>query len=254
MGQLGRAFPGHRPNRAERTAVVGDRILAERDARIAELETLARGLSAKLVLRDRELRELREELAESRSGLRSLASVGRQLDQLQSQARGQATRIRIRALRDAAELGERVTELARLPGGAGTQLVEAIQDAIGRVADADELPEPVSAEADGTPAREPQEVFEGAVQVEVGPLSDFAQLVSIEDAANAIGATSEISITRFSGGRATLAMRLTEPVALLRELEERCDLEFSVRSQIDDTVVLDVDPEERDEGGRAEAA
>ena len=62
-----------------------------------------------------------------------------------------------------------------------------------------------------------------------------------EDAARSIGATSEISIKRFSEGRATMAVQLREPVALLRELEERCDLEFVIRDTRRDRVVLDVD-------------
>src|SRR5262249_7056837 len=161
----------------------GDRLIAERDARIADLEELARRLSSKVVQRDRELRSLRDELATVRAageeGLRSLASVGRQFDELHASARGQATRIPRRPLRDAAELSERLTELARRPGDAGGQLIEAIQDAVRRVAEAEDPEDPsalVPADANGaSPQREPQEVFEGEVKVEVGPLSDFKQ-------------------------------------------------------------------------------
>jgi hypothetical protein len=39
-------------------------------------------------------------------------------------------------------------------------------------------------------------------------------------------------------------MELSEPVELLRELEERCDLEFKVRSHRDDSVILDVDEDQ----------
>ena len=76
---------------------------------------------------------------------------------------------------------------------------------------------------------EAHELFEGLVKVQIGPLGDFSQLVSFEDAAGQIDATSEISVERFSEGRATLSMRLDEPVELLRELEERSPLEFKVR-------------------------
>ena len=79
------------------------------------------------------------------------------------------------------------------------------------------------------------------VSVDVGPFEDFSQLVRFEDAANAIGATGDISIKRFSEGRARIDVALSEPVDLLRELEERCDLEFKVRSTDDDEIVLDVD-------------
>lgn len=78
------------------------------------------------------------------------------------------------------------------------------------------------------------------VSVDIGPFDDFSQLVRFEDAANAIGATGDISIKRFSGGRARIDVALSEPVDLLRELEERCDLEFEVRSRSEDEIVLDV--------------
>jgi hypothetical protein len=103
-----------------------------------------------------------------------------------------------------------------------------------------------AAGANGRPDREPEaeDLFKGLVHVEVGPLRDFSQLVLFEDAARSIGATSEISIKRFSEGRATMAVHLREPVALLRELEERCDLEFVVRDMRKDRVILDVDGDE----------
>jgi hypothetical protein len=87
------------------------------------------------------------------------------------------------------------------------------------------------------------DVFDGLIEVEVGPLSDFEQLASFEDAANGIGAAEEISVKRFTKGRATLEMQLSEPVALLVELEERAPFEFTVRDTREDRVVLDVDGE-----------
>ena len=81
------------------------------------------------------------------------------------------------------------------------------------------------------------------VEVEVGPLADFSQLVGFEDAAGQISATSEISVKRFTRGRATLEMKLDEPVELLRELEERAPFEFKVRDHRFDRLVLDVDGE-----------
>ena len=92
-------------------------------------------------------------------------------------------------------------------------------------------------------ARSAPELFEGIVEVEIGPLGDFSQLVGFEDAAANIGATSEISVRKFSEGRATLSMRLNEPVELLRELEERSPMEFRVRRTDQDRVVLDLDDE-----------
>lgn len=93
------------------------------------------------------------------------------------------------------------------------------------------------------PEASASEIFAGLVEVEVGPLSDFAQLVGFEDAAGGIGGAAEISVKRFTKGRATLELHLSEPVELLRELEERAPFEFRVRDTREDRVVLDVDAE-----------
>jgi hypothetical protein len=78
------------------------------------------------------------------------------------------------------------------------------------------------------------------VEVEVGPLRDFAQLTSFEEAASEIEAAEEVRVSDFSGGRATFSMSFARPVDLVRELEERSPFEFSVRAASGDGVVLDV--------------
>ncbi len=93
----------------------------------------------------------------------------------------------------------------------------------------------------GAGADEAAEIFAGLIEVEVGPLSDFEQLASFEDAASGIGATDGITVKRFAQGRATLEMNLSEPVALLSELEDCSPFEFTVRDTRDDRVILDVD-------------
>ena len=77
-------------------------------------------------------------------------------------------------------------------------------------------------------ARSSTALFEGPIKLEIGPLGDFSQLVGFEDAVGQLGA-SEISVERFSEGRATLSMHLDQPVELLRELEELSPLDFKVR-------------------------
>ena len=69
------------------------------------------------------------------------------------------------------------------------------------------------------------------MKLEIGPLGDFSQLVGFEDAVGQLGA-SEISVERFSEGRATLSMHLDEPVDLLRELEELSPLDFKVATPL----------------------
>jgi hypothetical protein len=252
MSGFRRSFLGYRRSEVDAELSARDAALAATEralsacrAKVEELEGVARRLSEIVVQRNRELRALREELAELRAsseeGMRSLVALGAHIEEIRKQARGQATQIRMRALRDAADLAERVSDVAKLPSGAGGKVLEALDDAIQGAGE-----EPAPADANGVGPRRTNGFFEGTVHVDVGPLSDFSQLVALEDAAGAIGATSEVSIRRFSGGRATLAMRLSEPVELLRELEERCDLDFKVRSLRDDSLVLDVDDEEQE--------
>jgi hypothetical protein len=227
--------------------------LAGRQARIDDLEKLATQLCERIVERERSLRELRFELArvreESDAGLRALAALSEDLEQVRRQARGQATRMRLRALRDAAELGERVAELTRRPSEVRDRMLESLQETIRRIGGEEEAGEralEVSASSNGHAEIEPGELFEGRIEVEIGPLEDFSQLVGFEDAAGAIAATSEISVKRFTRRRATLEMRLAEPVALLQELEERTPFEFRVRDTRSDRVVLDVDEDQRE--------
>ncbi len=200
-------------------------------AMIAELEYELSSLSGMVIEREREIRGLTEQLREANErhdrSIASLESVSSRLEEIQTQARGQATRIRMKALREAVEVSRRVQELneAQAPAEAPTA---AADDGGG--------------DFDG--------VFEGEVKLEIGPLGDFSQLVGFEDAVGRLGA-SDISVERFSEGRATLNMRLDQPVDLLRELEELSSFDFRVRHTAPDNLVLDVD---EDEGPEQRAA
>jgi hypothetical protein len=83
-------------------------------------------------------------------------------------------------------------------------------------------------------------LYEGKIRLEIGPLGDFSQLVGVEDAVGRLGAT-DISVERFSEGRATFSMRLEQPVDLLRELEALAALDFKVRHTAPDNVILDLE-------------
>jgi uncharacterized coiled-coil protein SlyX len=230
-----------------------DEVLAGRDARIAELErdlaTLGgelSSLSGIIVEREREIRALHEQLrvASERhdQSVRSLEAVSLRLEELHAQARGQATRIRMKALAEAVEISRRVQELA---GRIGLEAAAPNGGDAAGAADVTAMPSAESAASNGRgPERAPADLFEGLVRVEIGPLGDFSQLLGFEDAAGGIGGASQISVERFAGGRATLAMRLDEPVELLRELEERSPFEFKVRDTRDGRVVLDLDDDE----------
>lgn len=244
MASFRRAFLGY--SRAE-----VDTALAARDARgwalerdaeealsrwreaadiAARAEEELSSLSAMVIEREREIRLLNERLAEADErhdrSIASLESVSSRLGEIQAQARGQATRIRMKALREAVEVGRRAQELTEAQGEVGSALPEPGSNGVSPVEQA------------------AHNLFQGHVKVEIGPLDDFSQLVGFEDAAGQIEATSEISVERFSEGRATLSMRLDEPVELLRELEERSPLEFRVRRSADDNLILDIDDDQ----------
>jgi hypothetical protein len=240
MGSFKRALFGYRPSDVEAAVASRDarNWALERDAEealkrwreaadaTAAAEQELAGLSAMVIEREREIRGLHDRLVEANErhdrSIASLETVSSKLGEIQAQARGQATRIRMKALREAVEVGRRAQELNEAEAGVSE-------------------PGPIEQAA--------QNLFEGLVKVEIGPLDDFSQLVGFEDAAGQIDATSDISVERFSEGRATLSMRLNEPVELLRELEQRSPLEFRVRRSADDNLILDIDddpdPEQR---------
>ena len=204
-------------------------------------------LSERVVERERELRALKAEFArmygESDRAVQALTAVADELAIVRGQARGQATRIRLKALRDAAEVTDRIADLAKRPAEARERLLDVLSEAIARLGGEGEDEQAVASSNGHHPDADADSIFEGLIEVEVGPLSDFSQLVGFEDAANGIGATSEISVKRFTQGRATLELNLCEPVELLRELEDRAPFEFRVRDTREDRVVLDLDGE-----------
>jgi chromosome segregation ATPase len=242
MGSFKRALLGYR--RADVDAAISLReaqIWAlERDAEeaierargaseaAAGAERESASLAGMVIEREREIRSLGERLREANErhdrSIASLHSVSARLDEIQRQARGQATRIRMKALREAVEVTRRTEELT-----------EAQADAASGAAAAEPAPDA------GEDRR---------VRLEIGPLGDFSQLVGFEDAIGGLGA-SDISVERFSEGRATLSMRLEDPVDRLRELEERAPFDFQIRRTSDDDLILDVD---EDQGPEQHAA
>lgn len=196
--------------------------LAQRES-ISELEAEGGVLSSMVLEREREIRILGERLREVNEchdrSIASLDAITARLEEVEAQARGQATRIRMKALREAVEVSKRVKAL--------TDIEPALE-----------------AEAAQTETEDADEgLFAGDVKLEIGPLGDFSQLVGFEDAVGRLGA-SEIKVDRFSEGRATFSMRLDQPVDLLSELEELCELDFKVRHTAPGNLILDVDDEQ----------
>jgi hypothetical protein len=222
MGSFKRALLGYRREEV-------DAAISARDGRIFTAEDELTSLSGMVIEREREIRGLSERLREAderhERSIASLHAVSERLEEIQAQARGQATRIRMKALREAVEVSRRTQELADVQAGSanGAQQPSDAEAALGQL-------------------------FEGLIKLEIGPLGDFSQLVGFENAVGRLGA-SEISVERFSEGRATLSVHLDEPVELLRELEENAPFDFNVRRTAGDNLILDVDedqgPEQR---------
>jgi hypothetical protein len=194
-----------------------------RGEKLEELEGETQILSGMVLEREREIRVLGQRLREANEchdrSIASLDAITSRLEELEAQARGQATRIRMKALREAVEVSKKV---------------KALTDAEPSLQGAPAAPEP-PAEDEG--------LYAGRVKLEIGPLDDFSQLVGFEDAVGQIGA-SEISVERFSEGRATFSMNLDQPIDLVRELEDLSNLDFKVRHTAPDNLILDVDEEQ----------
>lgn len=231
MASFKRALFGYSRNEVDATMAARDAAISAVEHHASTADAELASLSGMVIEREREIRSLTERLREAderhERSIVSLHAVSERLEEIESQARGQATRIRMKALREAVEVSRRTQDLAEIHEGS-TNGAEQVA--------------PASAEA------ALGQLFEGLIKLEIGPLGDFSQLVGFENAVGRLGA-SEISVERFSEGRATLSMRLDEPVDLLRELEENAPFDFNIRRTADDNLVLDVDddqdPEQR---------
>src|SRR5690349_25075872 len=84
-------------------------------AAISELESESGSLSSMVLERERELRVLGERLREANEchdrSIASLEAITARLEEVEAQARGQATRIRMKALREAVEVSKKVKAL-----------------------------------------------------------------------------------------------------------------------------------------------
>lgn len=233
--RFSRALRGYDPEQV-------DAAIEARDARLARLEREAQRLAERVVERETRLQELLKKPMAAAADTnrvalsRALASV----EEIYGQARRQATRIRMKALEDAVQMADRVTELSGLRDELGARVSELAEVAKERLGIEEDRP------AVGT---EPAQagVYSGEIEIEIGPLKDFAQLTGFEDAAAGIEGASKIKVKRFSGGRAWVSMNLESPIDLLRALEEKAPFDFVVRDTRSSGVVLDVNEDRADE-------
>ena len=195
---------------------------------IASHEADVSSLSGMVIERERTIRDLTERLEESNAchdrSIASLDAVSARLEELQAQARGQATRIRMKALREAVEVSKRVEDAERRRGRGRRRPTKRRRRARRRSGAAGRGRRPPRSRsarhraptarptATATLRSSPDDLlepglYEGKVRLEIGPLGDFSQLVGFEEAVGSLGAT-DISVERFSEGRATFSMRL----------------------------------------------
>jgi hypothetical protein len=207
--------------------------LEERDLRLERLEREAQQLARRVLETEKRAKGGRGG-GEADTG--NVAALGRRLEEIHDQARRQATRIRMGALQDAVQIADRVTELSKLRDELGQRVADLAETAGIRPGAADRPPvgtEAAAATHDG--------IYAGRIEVEVGPLRDFAQLTRFEDAASAIDPSADVAVSNFSDGRATFSMNFAQPVELVRELEQRAPFSFQVRDTRPDGLVIDID-------------
>jgi len=215
-----------------------DAAIQARDARLDRLEREAQRLAERVVEKELRLQEaLRGRISAGDDNRVALSRALASIEEIYGQARRQATRIRMKALDDAVQAADRVTELSKLRDELGARISELAEVARARLGIEEE-----GRPAVGTgPARVGANgVYAGEVEIEVGPFRDFAQLAGFEDAAAGIPDASRVKVKRFTGGRATVSISLERPVELLRALEERAPFDFVVRDTRRNGIVLDV--------------
>ena len=164
---------------------------------IASHEADVSSLSGMVIERERTIRDLTERLEEANAchdrSIASLDAVSARLEDLQAQARGQATRIRMKALREAVELSGKAQALAEAedvtPPRHEPAAEEPEPEIAAEVAEIEEAaPQPTANGSNGHPTAtataptaapsltswEPG-LYEGKIRLEIGPLGDFSQ-------------------------------------------------------------------------------
>jgi hypothetical protein len=93
------------------------------------------------------------------------------------------------------------------------------------------------------PPPEPGEgtLFEGRVELGVGPFYDIGALSAFEHRLASLPHVSEASVRRFEASHAVVDLRLAAPVALVRELRRTVDADFSVREVAEGRILLTFD-------------
>jgi hypothetical protein len=98
-----------------------------------------------------------------------------------------------------------------------------------------------AAPAASFPASPEEALFEGHVELGVGPFYDIVSLSAFESRLASLPYVVEASVRRFEASHAVVDVRLSAPLALVRELRRTTDTDFSVREVADGRILLTFD-------------
>ena len=101
--------------------------------------------------------------------------------------------------------------------------------------------QPIAEEIPAAPESPEDVLFEGRVELGVGPFYDIASLSAFERGLASLPYVVEASVRRFEASHAVVDVRLAAPVALVRELRRTVESGFSVREVADGRVLLTFD-------------
>jgi hypothetical protein len=101
-------------------------------------------------------------------------------------------------------------------------------------------PAPAAPEVSEAEARE-STLFEGRVELGVGPFYDIGALGAFEQRLAGLPGVSEASVRRFEASHAVVDVRLAAPVALVKELRHALSSDFSVREVASGRILLTFD-------------
>jgi len=140
--------------------------------------------------------------------------------------RPRPTEAQLASLAELRRFRERLERFAReLLADYDAVLSRAMSGVAGRV-----LPEPPAApQAPETPPQPREQLYEGRVELGVGPFYDIGSLGTFEQLVAGVPQVMEVSVRRFEASHAVVDVRLASPVALVSELRRVLETDFSAR-------------------------
>jgi DivIVA protein len=252
-------FSGYRP-------VDVETLLSKFGARVSDLWGEVQALRGTVDELEFERGRLREQLAEVRGRERKLieSSAEQHPDRVLEEARAQAlaivdaaqldaTRIRGEAGLEADTARAQVDELLRMRdtlAGTVRAVVREFESLVGRIDRGDPAPVPRTLHAAPEPAAAPAApateapsangttVFDGRVELHVGPFDDFASLSAFERALGSLPKIEDVYIRRFADDRATIDVTLQEPASLIDDMTKRLPYRLDVQQADVDRIAV----------------